>query len=117
MGFLQDIIGNTIVEIKGMVQDSDEIIFTLKNGDKWKMYHEHYCCERVWLEDINGTIENILNSPILRFDEKIQDDKNAPECGTFTFYTIATKKGYLDLRWHGESNGNYSESVNFQKIL
>lgn len=117
MSFLQEIIGKTIVEVSGMEQDSTEIIFTLDNGVKWKMYHDQECCENVWLEDINGNIENILNSEILRFDEKTENNLNAYESGTYTFYTIATIKGYVDLRWNGESNGYYSERVDFEKLV
>ena len=43
------------------------------------MYHHQDCCENVWLEDINGDINVILNSPILRFDEKIENNENASE--------------------------------------
>ena len=113
---VKDLIGKTIIEINGMEADSGEIIFTCSDGSKYSMHHEQDCCESVYLEDINGNIDNILNSEVLRFDEKEEDNPNASESGTYTFYTIATIKGYLDLRWNGESNGYYSESVDFTKI-
>ena len=119
MEFLEEIIGKKIVLVEGLEIDSEDVIFHLENGDKWKMYHDQCCCENVWLEDINGNVDNILNSEVLRFDEKCENDYEAEEddmSGTYTFYTIATTKGYLDLRWHGTSNGNYSERVDFEKL-
>ena len=119
MDFLEEIIGKKILLVEGLEKDSEEVIFHLENGDKWKMYHEQDCCENVWLEDINGNVDNILNSEILRFDEKCKNDDEAGKndmSETYTFYTIATSKGYLDLRWHGTSNGYYSESVDFKKL-
>ena len=82
------------------------------------MYHSQDCCETVYIEDINGNKD--LNGAI--FYEVIQKecDRDGLDCDdsfTWTFYTIITSKGYLDIRWYGSSNGYYSESVDVEFLF
>ena len=99
-------LGYTIEEIK---VSEYEVLFTLTNGQKIKMYHIQDCCETVTLEDIVGNITDLIDSPITLAERVSNSDDNADESGTWTYYKLATNKGYVTFRWYGESNGYYSE--------
>lgn len=109
------LVGKTLVNIK--VGD-DEIFFTDTEGHEYKMYHQQDCCEYVYLEDVNGDWNDLIGNPILVADERDGDLPPVDGEGsyTWTFYTISTIKGTVDLRWYGSSNGYYSESVDFARI-
>lgn len=96
--------------------DKNKIEFYSNDGDKYIMEHEQDCCEQVFIEDINGDINDLLNTPILKYEEVTKrGDNTDDESSTWTFYKFATIKGYLTIRWLGISNGYYSESVDFYK--
>ena len=115
----EDMLGKVIVDIKGAEKDSDFILFTLDDGTRYLMYHEQDCCENVFVEDICGNINKLLGVPILKAECTTNIGETALDfyhsC-TWTFYHLATVKGYVDIRWYGESNGYYSETVDFVEL-
>ena len=136
MAEIKDMVGKVLTEI---INNDDELIFKVNDGTEYKMYHSQDCCESVSIDDINGDLEDLIGSPITlaeevsneqfendfekKFDRKndwgseVDSEGNyKPESYTWTFYKLATVKGYVDIRWFGESNGYYSEGVNFIQV-
>lgn len=117
---IEDLLGEVIVDI----QNSDnELIFTLENGQQYKLYHNQDCCENVYIEDIIGDLNDLIGTPIT-MAEKVSN-ADGPESHkvdwrddseTWTFYKLATIKGYVTIRWYGSSNGYYSEEVDWLRI-
>jgi hypothetical protein len=102
--------------IKKIHQPADAIYFETENGRKFCMFHVQDCCESVEIESITGDVNDLLDTPIL-VAEVSSNHENPKESHdnswTWTFYKLATVKGWVDIRWYGESNGYYSEEVYF----
>lgn len=115
--------GKTITKIVGLEANSDEVHFYTSDGKHYMMWHYQECCESVVIDDINGCVENLLDAPITIAEERSSNTNpegvrmDYQDSFTWTFYTLATSKGYVDIRWYGESNGYYSESVDFQEVI
>jgi hypothetical protein len=99
-----------------------EIYFRTTCGKLFKMFHQQDCCENVTIEDIVGDLEDIIDTPLLLAEDVINNEgansKEDPDYGTctYTYYKLSTIKGDVSIRWYGESNGYYSESVDFVEI-
>lgn len=109
-----EFIGKTVVKIHKI--DDSALLFECSDGSKHIMHHEQDCCECVYIEDICGDLNDLIGSPILMAEESMQDDPDADESGTWTFYKFATIEGYVTIRWYGYSNGYYSEDADFYKV-
>lgn len=112
---ISKIVGFVFTSIK-YDTETETVTFIRNNGKKYQMYHAQDCCEHVYLADIVGDWNTLLNTPIISAEESSQNGPESEESSTWTFYKFATAKGYVDLRWFGESNGYYSESVDFERI-
>lgn len=119
---ISELIGKTMKSVESI--NGEELVFTTTEGRVFKFYHRQDCCERVEIESIVGDLDDLVGDPILMAEEVIHSDEN-PEgvkaqnwqgCFTWTFYKFATRKGYVDVRWYGESNGYYSERVDFVEV-
>lgn len=71
--------------------------------------------------DVVGDLKDLIGNPILLAEKVVSSDTpedldNEPsDSYTWTFYKLSTIIGSVTIRWLGESNGYYSESVNFDK--
>ena len=110
--------GRTISNIQGMTKDSDEILISFEEGGSIMFHHEQDCCESVLVEQVDGLVDRHIGAKFMHIIEKTsENDPNLNNIDydsvTWTFYTMKTSKGYIDFRWVGESNGYYSESVDY----
>lgn len=123
---IEALLGKTLTNIdvqRGSFKVDDQITFTCSTGERYEMRHIQNCCESVDIEDINGDLNDLIGSPILKAEEVTNSEENPEgvtkeyqDSFTWTFYHLATVKGYVTIRWYGESNGYYSESVDFIKL-
>ncbi len=106
--------GKTFVKVEGSV-GSGEMLFVTAEGERFLFAHMQDCCETVDINDVVGDLQDLVGEPLLIAEEvsgEVPADAEHYESFTYTFYKFATRKGYVDVRWLGESNGYYSESVN-----
>lgn len=107
---------NGLVLTKIELSDS-ELHFHTRCGRHLVSYHEQDCCESVWLESYDGCLLDLINSKITMAEKSVVKTSVDCESQTATFYKLSTNKGSCTFTWRSESNGYYSESVDFAEIV
>lgn len=119
-GDISVLVGKTLTKCVRQGEYDDEIHFHTTDGEHYVMWHHQDCCEHVYIESIEGELSDLVGHPIL-VAEASSSNNDPPnndhdESYTWTFYKLATIKGYVDIRWFGSSNGYYSERADFDKV-
>jgi hypothetical protein len=114
----EELLGKTLTKIE-VSPDKDEILFYTSEGNTYRMFHYQDCCESVEIDDIVGELDDLIGYPLEMAEESTNSDNpksDWEESYTWTFYKLATVKGYVNIKWYGCSNGYYSESVDFELL-
>jgi hypothetical protein len=114
---IADMVGKVFTSV---TEDGNTMVFE-NATDRYVFFHSQDCCESVGINDIVGDLSDLVGEPLLIADEvdgESPADFEAYDSYSWTFYKFATRKGYVDVRWLGESNGYYSESVDlgYEKV-
>lgn len=110
-----ELVGKTLKAIENV--NDEELRLETADGICYRFIHHQDCCESVYIESIVGDLSDVVGEPLL-VAEDVDSEQTESDDGdsyTWTFYKFATRKGYVDVRWFGTSNGYYSERVDFEK--
>jgi hypothetical protein len=115
------LLGKTLTSARVL---NDEVVYFNTDSEEFRLFHWQDCCEGVYVESVVGDLQDLIGEPLL-VAEQVESLPLTPEqltlqegrdSYTWTFYKLATRKGYVDIRWFGSSNGYYSESVTFEQV-
>lgn len=115
MTIFKDLEGLTLTKVE--LVGTEEIVFETAEGRTFLMNHEQDCCETVEVEDVCGDLDDLIGTPVRKAEKTTNEKDSGPDGSeTWTFYHLRTIKGTVTIRWYGESNGYYSESVDFEEV-
>jgi hypothetical protein len=107
---LTDLIGAIPISI----DCGDEEITIVTDRGTATFLHCQDCCEQVGIDDVNGDWNDLIGFPLFVAEERSNQEDVDYGSITWTFYTFRGLKGSVDVTWRGESNGYYSESVDYK---
>ncbi len=105
----EQIQGKTITAV--VYKEDNESLLIHLNTHVLEMIHHKDCCETVYLADVVGEFEDLIGYPLIEVSESTVDIGNSDISSTASYYNFKTVKASVQLRWVGESNGYYSETV------
>lgn len=114
---IKAIIGKTIEKV---IEESGSVVFVCTDGNAFEAYHMQDCCEFVRIYDTTGDLQSLVGQVIIDAHENESREwpADVPEDSyvdsfTWTEHVFKTSNHTITVRWLGESNGYYSESVYF----
>lgn len=112
---IQSLVGEVLTYID-IDEKENQIKLTTASGREVMIYHEQNCCESVCIESTEGDWLSLVGKVIVgvSHDEYERDNEWGHE--TRTELKFIVDGSTVISRWIGESNGYYSEIVDFIEI-
>lgn len=110
---ISELTGRVITSVHDLKVGSDLVVIETDKG-MFSMEHIQNCCELVEVEDVVGDPADLIGARILELRESVNEEDDGHESCTWTFYHIITDKVDIAIRWKGNSNGYYSETVDLR---
>ena len=115
---ISSLVGKTIFSI---TVSKNSISFKTGDGEYIMLGISEYGVV-IELQEVDGDLEDLLDSPVLEASEKSGDDQKSPpddytyDSWTWALYKIGTRKGRVNLWWLGIGIGYYPEMVSFLRV-
>jgi hypothetical protein len=104
--------------------DKEEMKITCEDNSVFTFYHEQDCCENVYIADTVGDPMSLKGWKLLSVDMDAENESDGWDgfrfdqiSRTVTMVKFVTDENTVSVRWIGESNGYYSESVDLKQFL
>lgn len=111
----QDLVGHTILALT--VDEHGAVVGIKTDRGEYVMFHVQDCCESVGVDSVTGDPQAMVGHVINSADVATNEESSSwGDSLTWTFYRLATHGGDVCVRWRGESNGYYSEEVDFAEV-
>lgn len=113
---IEELLGETFDSVRREDYDGGDALIFENDQKSVVFYHAQDCCENVSIEDIEGSLGDLEDSPLTMAEvsSKSEETTEWGDEAEWTFYRFATIKGYVTVRWYGTSNGYYSTSVDME---
>lgn len=113
------------------LEEMERIEFIAEDGTRFLLSYEMDIGNEVYIESIVGDLSDLVGMEILMAEESVSEDGDEgaippvddldPEneydnSYTWTFYKLASAKGYVDIRFFGKSNGYYAEKAQLYQV-
>jgi hypothetical protein len=116
------------IDVIDNADKDDKIVITTECGRKFVFTHYQDCCESVHIYDSKGDLHTLVGKKLESVEMSTlenedpedlvmsDEDKNWRDSFTWTNIIFRTDEDTIISRWIGESNGYYSESVDFEEL-
>lgn len=119
---VEELAGKTIINLDDSA--NGDLRFTMDDGSVYEMGYIPDCCATCDIESGLSDLQAMVGQKLVSVSMDTSSERPAdvakpeyePESQTWTFYTFRSNEATAQLRWFGESNGYYSESVTFRCV-